>query len=201
MQRYAITDRSLFQDAPGGWEQALVRQAEQWAGGGVEWVQLREKSSPPEEIARLAGRLREALQGGTPATRLLINGLHPLQARELGADGVHLPGGAPLATLEQARVSGFVSVSCHSLDEVARARAGRASAILWAPVFGKVVAGEEVLAGTGLERLGEACALAGEVPVFALGGVTPENAACCIDAGAAGVAGIRLFAGEHWRQL
>jgi len=32
-----------------------------------------------------------------------------------------------------------------------------------------------------------------KVPVFAVGGVTPENAGLCVETGAKGVAGIRLF--------
>ena len=43
------------------------------------------------------------------------------------------------------------------------------------------------------EVLRRACAAAGQVKVLALGGVTLENAQLCIDAGAAGIAGIRLF--------
>jgi thiamine-phosphate pyrophosphorylase len=47
----------------------------------------------------------------------------------------------------------------------------------------------------GLEKLREACAVAGEMPVFALGGVDEGSAGECVDAGASGVAGIRMFFG------
>ena len=47
----------------------------------------------------------------------------------------------------------------------------------------------------GLERLREACLAASGLRVLALGGVTTENAVECLRAGAAGVAGIRLFQG------
>jgi thiamine-phosphate pyrophosphorylase len=68
--------------------------------------------------------------------------------------------------------------------------------ILFGPIFEKRVAGELLHEGIGLERLGEACRCAEEIPVLALGGVTPANAGACIAAGAAGVAGIRMFDGR-----
>ncbi len=43
----------------------------------------------------------------------------------------------------------------------------------------------------GLTKLREACRA--NIPVLALGGITLENAKSCIDAGAAGIAAIRLF--------
>ena len=53
----------------------------------------------------------------------------------------------------------------------------------------------------GLEALRRACAAAEGIPVLALGGVTSINARDCLAAGAAGVAGIRLFAADDWRRL
>jgi thiamine-phosphate pyrophosphorylase len=55
----------------------------------------------------------------------------------------------------------------------------------------------------GLAKFREACQAAAPLPVFALGGVTSANARQCVEAGAAGVAAIRLFMGksEGWRPL
>jgi thiamine monophosphate synthase len=50
----------------------------------------------------------------------------------------------------------------------------------------------------GLETLADAVKTAGRVPVYALGGVDRENAKACIEAGAAGVAGIRTFLSGRW---
>jgi thiamine-phosphate pyrophosphorylase len=49
----------------------------------------------------------------------------------------------------------------------------------------------------GVERLGEVCRGV-RIPVLAIGGITLENAAECLRAGAAGIAAIRSFqeAGE-----
>jgi thiamine-phosphate pyrophosphorylase len=64
---------------------------------------------------------------------------------------------------------------------------------LFGPVFEKRVAEVVIVEGLGVERLAEACEVAGSVGVLALGGVDDANAARCVEAGAAGIAGIRLF--------
>jgi thiamine-phosphate pyrophosphorylase len=61
--------------------------------------------------------------------------------------------------------------------------------VVFGPVFGKKDVPEMGVAG--LDLLRSVCR--SKIPVFAVGGVTAENAAKCADAGAKGVAGIRLF--------
>jgi thiamine-phosphate pyrophosphorylase len=85
------------------------------------------------------------------------------------------------------------------LDDIHVARKEQVDLVLFSPVFEKL-AGPET-APQGLEALRRACTAAEGLPVFALGGVTSFNAANCVTAGAAGVAGIRLFAGDDWRRL
>ncbi|MHB1857369.1 MAG: thiamine phosphate synthase [Acidobacteriaceae bacterium] len=159
----------------------------------------------------LAGRVRSgATEQGPRATRLLVNGRADV-ALAAGADGVHLPAGLDALTPEEVRrifaaagraQAPTISVSCHTLAEVETARRQSADCILFAPVFEKVLRergmaatgrASPILPGTGLEVLQQACRAAAPVPVFALGGVTAENAADCIRAGAAGVAAIRLM--------
>jgi thiamine-phosphate pyrophosphorylase len=89
-----------------------------------------------------------------------------------------------------------VGVSCHSVEEVERAREAGVDLIVFGPVFEKRVEGHLVQRGEGLEALRRACEVAGGVPVLALGGVTMEVARECLETGAAGVAGIRLFRTE-----
>lgn len=188
--RYAITDRRLYPGDESVRRAALVRQAARLAGEGLEFLQLREKDLPLEELSSLATEMLTAIRNAGGTTRLLVNGSVEAAVRA-GADGVHLP--AAMAT-ERVPQGLLVSVSCHSLGELERAITLGANVALFGPVFGKSVAGEEVLPGIGLGRLREACAVAaGRLSVVALGGVTEQNAAECIAAGAAGVAGIRMF--------
>lgn len=82
-----------------------------------------------------------------------------------------------------------MSVSCHFAGDVARAASEGADFAVFAPVFEKKDAPRTGSAG--LDGLREACRQ--KIPVLALGGVTLTNARACIDAGATGIAAIRLF--------
>ena len=201
MLRYAITDRRLL-PVPGSDPFAgLVDQAKRLAAEGVDFLQLREKDLDAKELIGVARRIiTAAREGGTvggPVLRVLVNG-RPDVALAAGADGVHLPSGPEQLTVRQVRrlfgeLEVIVSVACHTLAEIERASGGGADLILFGPVFGKSVGGEMVVPGTGLEALKSACAVAGGAPVLALGGVTLDNAQACLEAGAGGIAAIRLF--------
>jgi thiamine-phosphate pyrophosphorylase len=200
MLRYAITDRTLY---PGGelQQQAqLLRQASRWAADGIDFIQLREKDLPAVEIAALARKFQSIIASAAGSTKLLINS-RPDIAIATAAHGVHLTASPDELTPAQVRAlyassdrpAPIITISCHTLEEVHRARANQVDALLYAPVFEKIVAGQIVARGQCLDQLRTACLAASPIPVYALGGVTMENASACLDAGAAGIAGIRLF--------
>ncbi|WP_213805673.1 thiamine phosphate synthase [Granulicella sp. dw_53] len=195
MLRYAITDRSLYGGSSTYRLDSLVDEARRRAAEGVDFIQVREKDLEAGELTALVRRMLEAVREAEGRTRVLVNSRLDVAAAA-GADGVHLTGAAGELRPEQVRrvYSGtMVSVSCHSVAEVAQASGWGVEAILFGPVFGKVVDGVEVVPGVGLAGLREACEAAGGGPVLALGGVSLERAPECVAVGAAGVAGIRLF--------
>ena len=201
MQLYAITDRRLFSRP-----EELLKQVILWAESGVDYVQIREKDLPVHTLTALAAQIVGTVRAAGSRTRVLLNGAAEVAAAT-GCDGVHLTSSiaddvitSVRATLRGTLADPVISVSCHTISEVERARDGGATLALFAPVFEKRV-DPEVLPGQGLAALGEACRMGAPMPVFALGGVTVSNAMDCMDAGAAGIAAIRLFAAEGWRDL
>lgn len=178
----------------------LEAQVRRWAAVGLDFIQLREKNLEPGALLMLAEAARRTLDAAASSTKLLINGRGDV-AIAARADGIHLTAHADELTPEQVRAfyehatlpSPIVSVSCHTLEEINRARDNRADLILFGPVFEKRVAGQLAAAGAGLDALAEACRSAHPVPVLALGGITEQHAALCTRAGAAGIAGIRTF--------
>ena len=201
MLRYAITDRSYFTGDEAARKSALVEQGEHVGVEGVDFLQLREKDLDAATLAALARKLLAKFRARALAPKLLINSRADIAAAT-GADGVHLTSAAGSLTPADVRrvyaEAGLpvpvVSISCHALSEIARARDLGASLILFGPVFEKVITGDNLVAqGIGLNLLHLACAAAKPVPVLALGGITAENTADCLAAGASGIAGIRLF--------
>jgi thiamine-phosphate pyrophosphorylase len=205
MLLYAITSRQLV---PGGERErqtTLVELTRNWARGGVDYIQIREKDLPQPDLLALTREVVTVVRGEDTLTRVLLNG--PAEtALAAGADGIHQPGNSPADSLEAAHnlyrragIEPVVSLACHSVEDVRTAR--DVSLLLYAPVFEKTDPGDTPLPGQGLAALSEACRAAGQVPVLAMGGVTHDNAAACIAAGAAGIAAIRLFLSEDWRSL
>jgi thiamine-phosphate pyrophosphorylase len=203
--RYAITQRTLFScdDRDDRLQQAaLVRQAARWAAEGIDFIQLREKDLATFDLILLTRKVLEAIS--PYPTRLLINS-NPGVAIATAAHGVHLTAAPnqPTATDIRRRYAlanlpePIITVSCHTLAEIEQACTQPITAILFAPIFEKSISGHQVAPGTGLDRLREACTAAAPTPIYALGGVTPENTPQCIEAGAAGIAGIRLFHTAH----
>ena len=191
MTRCAITNRKIVSREEQASRQALLNLARRWANSGIDYLQLREKDLEAAEMVLLARRMLAQLAGSR--TKLLING-RPDVALAAGAHGVHLTSREDELTPAQVRSifpEAIISVSCHTLDDIRRSL--DADFLLFGPVFEKSIAGERVAEGSGLELLHQACLAAGPIPVLALGGVTAENTNACLEAGAAGIAGIRLF--------
>jgi thiamine-phosphate pyrophosphorylase len=209
MLRYAITDRARFaaesgQQAEPTRQTALLRQAARLAAEGIDFLQLRERDLSAAALASLARNLLATLCEHNPATRLLVNSRADV-AIATHADGVHLTSSPNELTPAQIRTlyaaaslpEPVISLSCHTLAEVARAASSapdeRPTLILFGPVFEKVVGNKLVTAGAGLDLLRAACAAAAPIPVLALGGINPANTDSCLAAGAMGIAAIRLF--------
>jgi thiamine-phosphate pyrophosphorylase len=209
---YYITDRKAFPGDEDARRRCLLDKIGETCRAGVDYVQLREKDLSAREIEALA---REAMRvmrqqsslkpdNGRQGTVLLINsrtdvtiaanggGVH-LTAEDVSPPDVrnvwNLARGRAVAGYETLAEGVRISISCHSVQEVMQAAASGADLALLAPIFEK----RDVLdaRSLGLEALRQAARA--KIPVLALGGVTLQNAEYCLQAGAAGVAAIRLF--------
>ena len=191
MLLYYITDRVQFPGDEASRRRTLLEKIAEAARCGVDFIQLREKDLSGRELEALARDAVRAVRENLSRTRLLINSRSDL-AMACGADGVHLRStdvGPSEARAAWPHGKPVISVSCHSPADVARAVVDAADLALFAPVFEK-----QGSSGAGLSALRAACEH--PIKVLALGGVTLENACACGEAGAAGVAGIRLF--QDW---
>jgi thiamine-phosphate pyrophosphorylase len=215
MLRYTITDRTQLGAERTAQRAALLACVAHWAALGVDFIQLREKDLAAAELLALARDVRTVLDAHRSPIRLLLNA-PPEQAPAAAAyiDGLHLTARRTLPAADARRLLAqspalaqrtsrppLLSISCHTLEEVQTATRDGVDLILFGPIFGKSIpipgtpspAYRTVTPAIGLDALRAACTLAGQIPVLALGGITPDNTALCLDAGAAGIAGIRLF--------
>jgi thiamine-phosphate pyrophosphorylase len=161
--RHCIADRTLLVNSP------------------ADVIQIRDKELPARELLALTRRAMKL------APQVVVNERVDV-ALAAGAHGVHLRS-RPIPPREWRRIvpAGFIiGVSCHTLDDIREADG--ADYVYFGPIFESPGKGPPV----GLDALREAVRVA-TMPVVALGGITWENAPACIEAGAKGIAAIRLF--------
>jgi thiamine-phosphate pyrophosphorylase len=193
---YYITDRSQFHGDEHARRHGLLTKVAEAARAGVDYIQLREKDLSARKLETLAREVAAAVRENSPSTRLLINSRTDV-ALAAGADGVHLRADdvAPHEVCQVLEVSAhrplttdrfLVAASCHTAADVFHSESEAADFAVFAPVFEK-----KHVQPAGIAALREACRA--KIPVLALGGVNLENAASCLNAGAAGIAAIRLF--------
>ncbi len=187
--RCYITDRHALSDSG-----SLLDVIAGVLSDGVELIQIREKDLSVRGLAEL---VRAALALPNPhGTRILVNTRVDV-ALLVNAHGAHLPGGSPSpGAWRSITPPGFLlGVSCHSLNDLRQAETEGADYALYSPIFpsrSKLGYGPPV----GLEGL-RAAVRSVSIPVLALGGITESNAGRCVEAGAAGIAGISLFQ-DRW---
>lgn len=168
-------------DAAGGeagWHRVVGRLAD-LPGGLRVAVQVRAKGRTADKLRQLAVAARDALADRVP---VVLNGPVAV-ATELQLAGVHWPEAEIPPAVPPEACALLRSASVHGIPAVARAEAV-AHYLVFGPVFAP---GSKPGAGAGLEALRRVCA-ASRRPVLAIGGVTAEHVAACVQAGAAGVA-------------
>jgi thiamine-phosphate pyrophosphorylase len=176
---YAITDTQLIP------RHRFVETVEAAVRGGAAMVQLREKDTPQEEVIRLG---RELLAVTRRYGAVLIINDHPAVAKAVGADGAHV--GREDPPVHEARAllgpDAIIGASCYG--DAARAMAAEQEGADY------VAFGTPFPSPTKTKRTDISLGIFQEVkqrvkvPVFAIGGITIDNARQVIDAGADGIA-------------
>ena len=170
--------------------------------GGARFLQLRAKVMSGAEFLETAAAL--VTLAHNQGARVIINDRADI-ARLAAADGVHVGQDdlSPSSVRAIAGVATIVGLSAHTVEQVDRAVLEPITYVAIGPVFGTTTkaTGYEAV---GVEMVREASrrAAARGLPLVAIGGITIENAATVLEAGAASVAviGDLLATGDPEKQ-
>jgi thiamine-phosphate pyrophosphorylase len=177
-----VTDRQLTGGRP------LVDVVQAAVAGGVDAIQVREKDLPDGTLLALTRAIRQAVgavagKSSSPgrAVPVIVNG-RPAVATSCGA-GLHLPEGMPPPAVGSWPWRGR---STHGLAGTESAVREGVDYLVAGTVFATASKpGAPLLGMAGLHRI---VAVAGSIPVLAIGGIIPTRVAPVILAGACGVA-------------
>ena len=150
-------------------------------------IQVRARQASAPALAALARTSREAV--GKEAL-LVLNGPEALAA-ELGYDGVHWPEALVPSTPAEPCILTIRTAAAHSIEAVRRAHRAGATAAVYGPVFAPTWKHAEPVGLAALRN----CAEASPLPIYALGGIGPDQVSECLAAGAHGIAVLSGIAG------
>lgn len=154
--------------------------------GGVNWVHLRDHTASDDVFASAARRLVERLRAALPGIRISVNTRIEV-AQRLRLD-VHVGVRGPSLAEARARMPDAVAgYSAHTIAEAQRAESDGATYVFFSPIF--PTSSKPGHVGVGLGALQAVCEVV-DVPVYALGGLTPATIPACLDAGAYGIAAL-----------
>jgi len=181
-QTYLVTQQTL---SAGRSTTEIVEQAIE---GGVEAVQLREKDMDAQSRYELGQQLRELT--AEAGVDLIVNDRIDL-AIAIDADGVHLgQSDLPISVArKQLGDDAIIGASVSTVSEARLAAITGADYLGVGAIYGTNSKPEAPTAddGLGVETLSDIVQTV-RIPVVAIGGITPENAAEPIEAGASSVA-------------
>ena len=173
---YLITDRRVVKngDLISASEESLAA-ARQISPPGTVALQLREKDLPARELYDLALRLREICS--RHGALFFVNDRLDI-AIAANADGIHLPFDSIGVSMARKLLPAdrIVGVSTHSPPDLANAAGEGADFAVFGPVFDPI-SKPATHPAWGASGLAAACRAGGALPVFALGGITPERIA------------------------
>lgn len=163
-----------------GGEARLIRCVSDAVRGGVNMVQVRAHHLSDDSLAELAASIVSEV--GDDAL-VVVNG-PPGIARSSGTQGVHLRENIPI---DRSAIGAglLVGQSVHSIESAMRAEKAGADYIILGTVFPSA---SHPGGTTGGAKLVRSVADAVSIPVIGIGGITVENAAEVISAGASGIA-------------
>lgn len=175
---YPILDASICP------ELSLEEIARLLAGAGVRLVQLRAKPATSRTLLRQTRQLLSWLPSGC---LLIVNDRADVAALA-GAAGVHLGQRDLPASTARQLLGGekIVGLSTHNRQQVERAASGPADYLAFGPIFPTPTKADSEPA-VGCARL-QAVRRLTDKPLVAIGGISPENAAEVMEAGADSVA-------------
>jgi thiamine-phosphate pyrophosphorylase len=187
LQLCYITDRRQLRSA------SLAAVMGEAARAGVDLIQVREKDLTSRELIALVKDALISRRDSEDGSPLVVVNDRVDVALAAGADGVHLGvHSIPARVVRQLAPWGFIiGVSCHGLEEAVAAESAGADYLVLGPIFetpSKLGYGPPL----GLEKLRNVTSRI-KIPVLALGGISVARVRPCLQAGACGIAGIRIF--------